>query len=70
VLIRRHSPVWNSLVDGFGNHDPGSGRHAGVRSQWDTLHPGRLWADRLVESSTTSDSIVRDVQEYLRQRLS
>jgi hypothetical protein len=26
LLIQRHRPIWNSLIDGFGNHDPGSGR--------------------------------------------
>lgn len=70
VLIRRHSPVWNSLVDGFGNHDPGAGRREGVRSQWDTLHPGRPWANVLKPSLSQPDAIERDVQEYLRQRLS
>src|SRR5690606_25425917 len=29
LIIARFTPVWNSLIDGFGNHDPGSGRHAG-----------------------------------------
>ncbi len=24
-LIRRYKPLWNMIVDGFGNHDPGSG---------------------------------------------
>jgi hypothetical protein len=68
VLIRRHSPVWNSLVEGFGNHDPGAGRLAGAKSPWDVLHPGRGWADRLTQSPQDPESIVRDVQEYLRQR--
>ncbi|MER5677143.1 Eco29kI family restriction endonuclease [Streptomyces sp. NPDC002238] len=26
VIIRHHRPVWNSIVDGFGNHDPGANR--------------------------------------------
>lgn len=26
LLIERFVPVWNSTIDGFGNHDPGSGR--------------------------------------------
>jgi len=40
-LIRHHSPIWNSCIDGFGNHDPG-GKRVGKRSRWDTLHPGRV----------------------------
>ena len=46
-LIQNYSPVWNLCLDGFGNHDPGSGRRNSQRSWWDTLHPGRSWAARL-----------------------
>lgn len=41
ALIARYAPIWNSFVDGFGNHDPGKGRANGRMSRWDTLHPGR-----------------------------
>jgi hypothetical protein len=44
LLIETHSPVWNSIVDGFGNHDPGNGRYQQQRSPWDMIHPGRSWA--------------------------
>lgn len=47
VLIQQLRPLWNHAVDGFGNHDPGSGRHRSKVSPWDTLHPGRLWVARL-----------------------
>jgi hypothetical protein len=46
-LIRRFTPLWNSVIDGFGNHDPGSGRYNQRPSEWDILHPGRVWAGRL-----------------------
>ena len=46
-LIEHYQPCWNVCIEGFGAHDPGSGRHAGQRSWWDTLHPGRTWADNL-----------------------
>lgn len=29
LLIQRFQPIWNSVVDGFGNHDPGAGRYKG-----------------------------------------
>lgn len=57
-LIRRHTPIWNSLVDGFGNHDPGSGRYGQARSEWDVLHPGRAWANRLRGESPTLESVI------------
>jgi hypothetical protein len=34
LLIEMFSPVWNVLVDGFGNHDPGKGRYNQQRSPW------------------------------------
>lgn len=47
LIIEKFNPVWNTVIDGFGNHDPGSGRSNQSRSDWDTLHPGRAWAARL-----------------------
>ena len=47
LLIESYRPLWNIVLDGFGNHDPGAGRRQGRRPNWDTLHPGRAWADRL-----------------------
>jgi hypothetical protein len=32
-LIRRYKPLWNSVVDGFGNHDPGRGRYNQAKSE-------------------------------------
>jgi hypothetical protein len=68
LLIARFSPVWNTLIDGFGNHDPGKGRHKGMRPRWDVLHPGRSWADRLAErpSTETAEKIAADVETFLR----
>ena len=47
LLIERFQPVWNRVLDGFGNHDPGKGRYEQQRSPWDELHPGRTWAEKL-----------------------
>ena len=47
ALIRQYTPIWNCCIDGFGNHDPGSGRYDQAKSDWDILHPGRHWANRL-----------------------
>ncbi|WP_430791273.1 Eco29kI family restriction endonuclease, partial [Actinoplanes sp. G11-F43] len=45
VMIKQLSPVWNIIVDGFGNHDPGARRRReGQRPPWDELHPGRWWS--------------------------
>jgi len=54
-LLSHYRPIWNSLVDGFGNHDPGSGRSAMRRPRWDILHPGRPWAARLAAAESPSE---------------
>lgn len=64
ALIRNYQPLWNCIVDGFGNHDPGSGRYNQERSEWDTIHPGRIWASRCVESSKSLDDILSNVKRY------
>jgi hypothetical protein len=46
LLISTFNPLWNRVIDGFGNHDPGAGRYNGLRPIWDVLHPGRIWADK------------------------
>lgn len=52
ITIAHFRPVWNQVVDGFGNHAPGRGRGEGKRPDWDTLHPGRAWAGRLPEGKS------------------
>jgi Eco29kI restriction endonuclease. len=68
-LIRYYTPIWNTLVDGFGNHDPGKGRYNQAKSDWDVLHAGRPWADRLKQSKSLSE-VERIVVEYLKKRKS
>lgn len=46
-LIEHYQPCWNVCIEGFGIHDPGKGRRQGLRSWWDTLHPGRELAAQL-----------------------
>ncbi|MFA7329810.1 MAG: Eco29kI family restriction endonuclease [Candidatus Delongbacteria bacterium] len=66
LLINRFAPIWNTLVDGFGNHDPGSGRHKGMRARWDVLHPGRSWALKCKARSESTEQIAQDVKTHLR----
>lgn len=69
MLIGRFAPVWNGLVDGFGNHNPGSKRMQTRTSRWDTLHPGRPWVRAEQVRIETAGAIGADVTEYLRSRL-
>lgn len=66
LLIANFAPLWNQLVDGFGNHDPGKGRRAGMRSRWDVLHPGRKWVENIGPRPDTPEQIINDINEHLR----
>lgn len=60
-LIRRYQPLWNTVIDGFGNHDPGHGRYDQAPSEWDVLHPGRLWVYKLTGNAPEREFIVTKV---------
>ncbi|MBI2813787.1 MAG: Eco29kI family restriction endonuclease [Opitutae bacterium] len=65
LLIQRFSPLWNQVVEGFGNNDPGKGRHKGMRPLWDELHPGRAWARRLKPAKQSREQILAMVGDYM-----
>lgn len=66
LLIAKFSPLWNKFIDGFGNHDPGKGRHAGLCPRWDVLHPGRPWAALCKMRNDSAEQIIGEVRDYLR----
>ncbi|MGA6206233.1 Eco29kI family restriction endonuclease [Nocardia testacea] len=45
-MLLQSAPAWNSALPGFGNQPPGRSRRAVRKSPWDTLHPGRAWAEQ------------------------
>jgi hypothetical protein len=63
-LISHYQPIWNTIIDGFGNHDPGKGRKDMRRPRWDILHPGREWAKKL-KAEETRESLIALVEEAL-----
>lgn len=65
-LIRQYTPIWNSCIDGFGNHDPGSGRYDQAKSDWDILHPGRPWADKLRGEHPSLKEIEAKAKDYYK----
>lgn len=67
ALIRKFTPLWNSYIDGFGNHDPGKGRYEQAPSEWDTLHPGRVWATRLTGEVPSLGNIRLKLEEYRKK---
>lgn len=61
--IRQLQPLWNQALEGFGNHNVGRNRLGQVKSDWDVLHPGRPWADRM--NGREREAVVRRVTERL-----
>lgn len=65
AIIAEHAPLWNSVIDGFGNHDPGKRRATGKKPQWDCLHPGRPWAAKMTGEQFPFAELKRRVVDYL-----
>ncbi|WP_245613180.1 Eco29kI family restriction endonuclease [Skermanella stibiiresistens] len=65
LLLRHFRPIWNQVLDGFGNHDPGSGRYNQRRSPWDTVHPGRAWAFRCADHPKSSEQMLVEIETYV-----
>jgi Eco29kI-like restriction endonuclease len=68
LMIQTFQPVWNVVVDGFGNHDPGIGRSRQKTSPWDCLHPGRTWATKLTPCKYSRGEIVARVLDHFVSR--
>lgn len=56
-LIDHFKPVWNTVIDGFGNNAPGRGRSDSKRPRWDIVHPGRSWAKKLTAQERRQDIV-------------
>ncbi len=67
TLIRLNNPLWNTTVDGFGNHDPGSGRYEQAKSDWDVIHLGRKWVDKCKGKSSKKKDILMAISTHLNK---
>ena len=64
MMIEQFKPIWNLVIDGFGNKDPGNRRATQYRSPWDVLHPGRQFARKLADGGTTAEMLITRLKEY------
>ncbi len=64
ALIKLSQPLWNVALDGFGNHDPGRGRYEQAKSDWDIIHPGRLWAERCNGNPKNESAILEKIDRH------
>lgn len=65
ALIRIYQQIWNTLIDGFGNHDPGKGRYKQAKSDWDVCHPGRSWADKCQGIHADKKQLLQSIEIFM-----
>lgn len=72
VLIEKFQPLWNRVIDGFGNKTPGKGRASQKRSSWDVLHPGRKFVEdlSLAKNPAAERDIVLRISNFFAGKLS
>lgn len=66
-LISRFLPIWNSEVGicfGFGKHGDDPKTRGNKRSPWDTVHPGRPWAEKSPPYDLTAEQIAGKIAEH------
>jgi hypothetical protein len=68
MLIERFKPIWNRLLDGFGNHAVGSGRDNSQRPSWDMMHPGRGWAEKLKAGPKAERELAKLIEAALAEQ--
>lgn len=66
ALIKIFRPLWNSALDGFGNHTPGAGRFNQAKSDWDVIHKGRAWAEKCTGVPKGKDLILSNIKNHLK----
>lgn len=67
-LINFFKPIWNSetkICFGLGKHGDSSETRGNKRSPWDTLHPGREWADASTENQKAPEVILQQIASHL-----
>ena len=68
MMIEEFRPIWNLVIDGFGNKDPGNRRVMQFRSSWDVLHPGRSFAEKLADGGITPLTVIAKLEAYFAGR--
>jgi len=66
-LIRFFKPIWNSetkICFGLGKHGDSSETRDNKRSPWDTMHPGRAWADKSTKDQKTREQIIAEIDQH------
>lgn len=71
-LIDWFKPVWNDEMKvcfGIGKHGDSVDTRANTNSPWDTLHPGRAWAETMPPNSLSPEEIIDAVLDHYRKNI-
>lgn len=69
-MIHLFRPIWNSetgILYGLGKHGDDAKTRANKRSPWDTMHPGRKWAEKSEMDAKTHDTIEGELHRHFAQ---
>ncbi len=68
-LKNLYNPIWNNesnVCFGIGKHGDNAETRSNSRSPWDTLHPGRKWADNpLIKDGKSGVQVEADIAAHL-----
>ena len=67
-LINFFKPLWNSetkICFGLGKHGDSHLTRDNKRSPWDTMHPGRPWADKSTKDQKPAKQIIAEIDQHL-----
>ena len=67
LTIQQFRPLWNQVVEGFGNKTPGAKRFSGERPLWDEFHPGRPWAVQCAPAKLSATQIANQVKAFFEE---
>lgn len=68
-MIHFFKPIWNKEIKvcfGIGKHGDAATTRANKRSPWDTMHPGRAWADATAEDQSSRKEIEAKIAAHFK----
>ena len=68
LLIAKFQPLWNVVIDGFGNNPQGKGRIDQKMSSWDVIHSGRKRAEQLKPGAKSKEEIEARIDAFFKER--
>jgi len=69
MMIDQYKPIWNLVIDGFGNKDPGRRRATQYCSPWDVLHPGRKFTEKLAPHPYSAEVFIEKLTLFFAGKI-